>query len=98
VLENAELMQLLLPVIRADMELCSTYVCDPEPPLPSPITAFGGLEDNVNGRPCLEGWRNYTSGQFALRMFPGGHLFLKTCERSILEAIFREVAPYAARP
>jgi medium-chain acyl-[acyl-carrier-protein] hydrolase len=97
VLENAELMQLLLPVIRADMELCSTYVCNPEPPLPSPITAFGGLEDHVSGRPCLEGWRNYTSGQFALRMFPGGHLFLKTCERSILEAIFREVAPYAAR-
>lgn len=93
VLENAELMQLLLPVIRADMELCNTYVCDPEPPLPSPITAFGGLEDHVSGRPCLEGWRNYTSDRFTLRMFPAGHFFLQACERSILEAIFREVAP-----
>jgi len=91
VLENAELMQLLLPVIRADMELCNTYVCDPEPPLPCPITAFGGLEDHVSGRPCLEGWRNYTTGRFTLRMFPAGHFFLQTWERSICEAISRDL-------
>jgi len=95
VLENAELMQLLLPVIRADMELCNTYVCDPEPPLPCPITAFGGLQDHKSGRSCLEGWRNYTTGRFTLRMFPAGHFFLQTCEKSILEAIFRELAPHA---
>jgi medium-chain acyl-[acyl-carrier-protein] hydrolase len=96
VLENAELMQLLLPVVRADMELCNTYVCAPEPPLPCPITAFGGLEDHKSGRECMEGWENYTTGRFALRMFPAGHFFLQAWERSILEAIFREVAPYAA--
>jgi medium-chain acyl-[acyl-carrier-protein] hydrolase len=96
VLENAELMQLLLPVIRADMELCNTHVYDSEPPLPCPITAFGGLEDHVSGRPCLEGWRNYTTGRFTLRMFPAGHFFLQSWEKSILETIFRELAPHAA--
>jgi medium-chain acyl-[acyl-carrier-protein] hydrolase len=95
VLENAELMQLLLPVIRADMELCNTYVYDSEPPLPCPITAFGGLEDHVSGRPCLEGWRNYTAGRFTLRMFPAGHFFLQSWEKFILEAIFKELAPHA---
>ena len=96
VLENAELMQLLLPVVRADMELCNSYICDPEPPLPSPITAFGGLHDEKSGRECLEGWQNYTTARFTLRMFPGGHFFLQTWERSILEAIFKELAPHAA--
>jgi surfactin synthase thioesterase subunit len=95
VLENEELMQLLLPVIRADMELCNTYVCDPEPPLPCPITVFGGLQDERSGRKCLEGWRDYTSDRFTLRMFPAGHFFLQTWERSILEAISRELAPHA---
>ena len=92
-LEDAELMQLLLPVIRADMELCNTYIYDSEPPLPCPITAFGGLQDHVSGRACLEAWRNHTTGRFTLRMLPAGHFFLQSCERSILEAIFREVAP-----
>jgi medium-chain acyl-[acyl-carrier-protein] hydrolase len=96
VLESTELMQLLLPVIRADMELCNTYVYDSEPPLPCPITAFGGLQDHVSGRPCLEGWENYTTGRFTLRMFPAGHFFLQTWERFILESIFRELAPHAA--
>jgi len=95
VLENDELMQLMLPVIRADMELCNTYVCDPEPPLPCPITVFGGLQDQRSGRKCLEGWRDYTSDRFTLRMFPAGHFFLQTWERSILETISRELAPHA---
>jgi len=94
VLEDAELMQLLLPVIRADMELCNTYVCEPEPPLPCPITAFGGLQDHKSGRECLEGWRDYTTGRFTLRMFPAGHFFLQSCEKSILEAISRELAQH----
>jgi medium-chain acyl-[acyl-carrier-protein] hydrolase len=95
VLENAELMQFLLPVIRADMELSNTYVCDSEPPLPCPITVFGGLEDQRSGRKCLEGWQDYTAGRFTLRMFPAGHFFLRTWERSVLEAISRELAPHA---
>jgi len=98
VLENAEMMQFLLPVIRADMELCHTYVCDPEQPLPCPITAFGGLQDHKSGRACLEGWQNYTTGGFTLRMFPAGHFFLRSWEKSILEAIFRELAPYVGAP
>jgi medium-chain acyl-[acyl-carrier-protein] hydrolase len=98
VLENDELMQLLLPVIRADMELCNTYVYDPEPPLSCPITAFGGLKDHVSSRLCLEGWGNYTTGRFTLRMFPAGHFFLQTWERWVLEAIARDLAPLAAAP
>lgn len=91
VLEQPELMNLFLPTIRADMELCSTYVCNPEPPLPCPITVFGGLEDHVSRRPGLEGWREYTSGAFTLRMYPGGHFFLNKWERSVLEVICRDL-------
>lgn len=92
VLDNPELMHLLLPVIRADMELCKTYLCDPEPPLECPITAFGGLEDHISGRACLAGWRKHTTGPFTLRMFPAGHFFIKIWERSVLEIISRELA------
>ena len=98
VLENAELMELLLPVVRADMELCNTHIYNPEPPLECPITVFGGLRDHISGRVCLEGWRDYTTGAFTLRMFPAGHFFLQTWERSIIEVISKELAPYVASP
>lgn len=95
VLENPELMQLMLPVIRADMELCKTYLCEPEPPLECPMTVFGGLEDQLSGRACLEGWRKHTIGPFTLRMFPAGHFFIKTWEQAVLEIISRELAQHA---
>lgn len=91
VLQDPELMSLLLPAIRADMELCKTYVCEAEPPLPCRITVFGGLEDHVSRRPGLEAWREYTSAPFALRMFPAGHFFIKKWERSVLEVICRDL-------
>ncbi len=94
VLDNPELMQLLLPVIRADMELCKTYICDPEPPLESPISALGGLEDRTSGRARLQDWHRHTTGSFTLRMLPGGHFFIKIWERSVLEIISRELAAY----
>ena len=45
VLENAKLMQLLLPMLRADFAVIETYVYVPEPPLNCPITAFSGWQD-----------------------------------------------------
>lgn len=92
VLDHAELMNVLLPTIRADMEMCNTHVCDPEPPLDCPITVFGGLNDNVSCRSCLEGWREHTTGPFTLRMFPGGHFFIQKWEQAVLDVICRELA------
>ncbi len=94
VLDNPELMRLLLPVLRADMEICKTYLCEPELPLECPMTVFGGLEDHRSGRACLEGWRNHTTGPFTLRMFPAGHFFVKIWEKSVVEIISRELATY----
>src|ERR1043165_2264853 len=45
VFESQELMQLVLPVLRADFGICQTYAYQHEPPLACPIYAFGGLED-----------------------------------------------------
>src|SRR5262245_34574163 len=45
VLEHPELMQLLLPVLRADFAVCETYTYTEEPPLECPISVFGGLQD-----------------------------------------------------
>lgn len=98
VFEHAELMDLFLPTIRADMEMCNTYVCDPEPPLECPITAFGGLDDHLGSRACLEGWRDYTTAQFTLRMFPGGHFFIQRWEKLLLEVICKELVTSTAAP
>jgi medium-chain acyl-[acyl-carrier-protein] hydrolase len=91
VLENAELMELLAPIIRADMELCDSWVSTPGLTLECPITVFGGLNDRARPRQVLEGWKKYTTNSFRLNMFPGGHFFIQKWGRAMTEVIVRQL-------
>jgi medium-chain acyl-[acyl-carrier-protein] hydrolase len=72
---NAELRQMLLPILRADCAICETYVSATSEPLDIPITVFGGLQDKRVMRTLLEPWREQTTRLFELHMLPGDHFF-----------------------
>lgn len=87
VLKHAELMQLLLPTLRADFAVLETYGYTPEPPLDCSITAFGGLQDPNVRCEGLEAWREQTNTAFSLEMFPGDHFFLYTAQSALLQSL-----------
>lgn len=91
VLQHAELMQLMLPVLRADFTLVETYAYAPGEPLACPLTAFGGLKDEETTREDLEPWRNETRGGFGLRMFPGGHFFIHESKGQVLRSLAQDL-------
>lgn len=92
VLENRELMNLMLPLLRADFQICETYSATPDRPLDCPITAFGGLDDPETPREDIEAWREYTTAGFSLHMFPGGHFFLHEAQPRLTQLIARELS------
>lgn len=94
VLQNAELMQLLQPLLRADFAVNETYVFTEDPPLDCPISAYGGLEDAEASREDLAAWREQTRGSFKLQMFPGGHFFLNSDRAMLLRAISEDLYRY----
>jgi medium-chain acyl-[acyl-carrier-protein] hydrolase len=73
--EHPEFLDLLLPVLRADLEVFETYAHAPAPPLHVPILALGGENDHIVSRSQLLGWRAHTSAYFEAEMIPGGHFF-----------------------
>lgn len=91
VLQNEELMKLMLPILRADFELCDTYDYTQEEPLPVPITAYGGLQDVEVSRDQLSGWREQTSGQFTMRMFPGDHFYLHSARALLMQTLAQDL-------
>jgi medium-chain acyl-[acyl-carrier-protein] hydrolase len=95
VLEHPEMMQLLLPVLRADFELIQTYTYEPGPPLTCPISAFGGLQDVDADRDLLEPWREQTTADFSLQMLPGDHFFPHTARPILLQSISRKLHQHA---
>lgn len=91
VLENAELMRLLLPTLRADFTVLETYVYAPEPPLDCSITAFGGLQDCQVSCEHLEAWRGQTNATFSLQILPGDHFFLHSVQPLFLQVLFQKL-------
>lgn len=98
--DSAEVMDLLLPVLRADLESYETYTYLPGAPLTLPILALGGADDaNVSEAQLLD-WRTYTTGAFEAAMLTGGHFFPQehlalTVER-VRTFLVRCVAPSSA--
>jgi medium-chain acyl-[acyl-carrier-protein] hydrolase len=91
-LQHEEMRKLILPILRADFQMRETYHCVPGPRLTCPISAFGGLDDSAAGRDELAAWAEHSTGDFELRMFPGGHFYLRTAQAQVLPMLRSAVA------
>jgi medium-chain acyl-[acyl-carrier-protein] hydrolase len=87
ILAEPELLDLLLPIVRADLLLYETAVYRDEPPLISSITAFGGQEDPIVSFESLSAWSAQTSGTFQQMNLPGDHFFLHPAPGQLFRAI-----------
>jgi len=85
--QHQELMEIFLPILRADFEMTETYVYRKESPLECPITAFGGLSDPKVDREKIMAWNIHTCARFNAIFFPGGHFFLHDSEPMVLGQI-----------
>ena len=89
VLDNAELMELMMPTLRSDFRLVDTYSYQPGRLLECPITAIGGLEDSEVTREKLAPWKEETNGEFSIHMMAGDHFFLRTARAGLLPLVAR---------
>jgi surfactin synthase thioesterase subunit len=94
VFDDDELLDLMLPVIRADFHMIESYRGSPEVRVTAPITAFGGTEDPGVPVEALRAWGGHTSGSFTARPLPGGHFFVTAHRDEILDLV-RDLARHA---
>lgn len=97
VLENAEILALMLPVLRADFRICGSYRHRPGRLLTCPIHVFGGSEDATTAE-TLSAWGLETSGQFGLDMLEGDHFFINTEQARLLELVVKRAGERLAAP
>ncbi len=74
--DDPELVEVLLPILRADVELHENYRPTGTEPLAVPITALRGDRDELVSRAQAEQWAGVTGGPFSYRELPGGHMYL----------------------
>jgi medium-chain acyl-[acyl-carrier-protein] hydrolase len=94
ILQDAELMALFLPTLKADFSILETYRYRDEPPFDFPISVFGGAQDPIVSAEELAAWRLHTAQAFTQLMFPGDHFFLQSQRSLLLSAISKELNRY----
>jgi surfactin synthase thioesterase subunit len=91
VLRNLELMNLLLPMVRADFSLAENYQYHPRAPLGIPVSVLAGRRDEYTTPAQVEGWQRETSGPFSVHWFDGDHFFLNDERRAVLDCVGAEL-------
>ena len=91
VLDNPDLVEMMLPCLRADFTVFETYGYVDEAPLPCPITAFGGARDRRISEREIGEWRQHTDGDFRYEMFDGDHFFLQDRREQLIDSIMRDL-------
>ncbi len=92
VLAEKELLDLLLPVLRADIRMLESYRYAPGPPLHCPIVCLGGAEDHRVSQADLEAWGEETCAPVKVRTFRGGHFFIDSARAEVLQVLGQELA------
>ncbi|MEO3778313.1 thioesterase domain-containing protein [Micromonospora sp. B11E3] len=92
VLNHPELVELLLPLLRADFGRVDSYRYVPGEPLPMPIVAFSGRQDRAVSHAQSAAWGRHTAAGFTLHEIDGGHFFLHDQLPEVAAAIRADLA------
>jgi medium-chain acyl-[acyl-carrier-protein] hydrolase len=98
VVADKELLSLIVPPLRADLQLLENYVYRQGPRLACPITAFGGSEDLCTGPKELEQWADETRASFRREVLPGGHFYLRDVPRLLTARMIALLAASRSAP
>lgn len=92
-LDSQELMDIMMPVLRADFHLSGTYRGVDREPLICPLSVFDGTEDTeLHEKPdAIAGWDRETTGPVRHLTIEGGHFYINSQAARLAELVRREI-------
>ena len=92
ILENQELLDILLPMIRADFSMAEKYNRLPITYLLNcPILALGSRQDEWLDQDSIAGWENVSKGSFETHWFEGDHFYLTQHTEALVDHISTKI-------
>ncbi len=94
ILNNPAMMDILLPVLRADFAISETRAHSEKTPIACPIAVFSGLQDTIVSEDALLAWQPYTHSAFTKHSIAGGHFFINHARSELLDKVRQVLTPY----
>lgn len=86
-LESRELLDLFLPVLRADFALSETYTFPGGAPLRSSMSLLYGSDDIAVPESDVLRWIELVDGRIDYRCFNGGHFFVQSHKQQVIDFV-----------
>ncbi|MBE6089939.1 MAG: thioesterase [Clostridium beijerinckii] len=94
VLENKELLNFILPIIKSDYKISESYSYHGEK-INVPVIAHAGADDKEASVEVMKYWGEVTDGSFQIKEFPGDHFFVQSLgEKYLLELVDSIMSTY----
>jgi len=87
VFEHKELLEIFIPLLRADITLLENYQRDAHAQVDCPIVALGGRNDREVAVNTLDDWQAHTCAEFEKHVFDGGHFYWQSMPQPMLSVI-----------
>ncbi|GAB6040377.1 thioesterase II family protein [Endothiovibrio diazotrophicus] len=89
ILVNEELLNFVLPTLRADFEACDGYRYEPGAPVDCPLVAISGAHDLEVPPEDMDPWQEHTLHPLHHVTLDAGHFFLKTHADALIDQLQR---------
>ena len=90
-IDHPELLDLVLPILRADCVAHETYEFVTAAPFDFPVWVYGGMGDVSMDRARLDAWAELTTGGSCVHMINGGHLFVDDRSELLMQSLVRRL-------
>jgi pyochelin biosynthetic protein PchC len=82
----------LLPIVRADLTACETYLPSGASPLSCPVSVWAGRDDWYARPGDVAGWEHHARSAWQYREFEGGHFFITADQAATTSALLDDMA------
>ncbi len=79
---NPDMMAMVIPALRADLAVFSTYV-DDGAPVHCPLVSYSGKSDPLMFPGAMASWRSRAARYLGNSEFPGDHFYIDTPEHAV---------------
>jgi medium-chain acyl-[acyl-carrier-protein] hydrolase len=91
VLAHKEIMQLLMPALRADFKIIETYCNKSKAVIPTKISVLAGTEEDTE-HPDIEAWFNLFQSNTGIHWISGDHFFVDKNKPDLLKTVNNLIA------
>ncbi len=91
ILDNQDLLNLILPRLRADYQVHESFRYVEREPLDVPISVLAGEVDRATCNSDLGLWQICTKREVSIDIFPGGHFFIDSARERVIEVLLKHL-------